>query len=83
MRCYLILILVQFLYISAMTQNEESFRINSVRRDSNEMFRSIYRYPQFSKGNILFNNQIQIQYISIDKDTFYYFEKDWIELVTH
>lgn len=114
MRISIIILLSQLMYFNTQAQKDQSFRMNSVSGDSSGFYRSIYRYPQFKKGYILFKNQNlasallnynrlsgqilfinlkgdtlepadpgSIQSVSISKDTFQYFDKGYIELITH
>jgi hypothetical protein len=45
------------LNLQAEAQSDKSFRVNSVNRDSAALINSIYLYPQFTRGYILFRNQ--------------------------
>lgn len=114
MRMYMVILLSQSLYLSASAQEDQSFRVNSVHHDSTGLFLSIYRYPQFTQGYILFKNQNlasalvnynrlsgqilfinsngdtlepahpqSIEYVACANDTFHYFDKAYIRLITH
>jgi hypothetical protein len=55
MRTFIIILLPLVPFSHAAAQNQ-SFRLNSVRSDSARLYRSVYRYPQFTNGDILFKN---------------------------
>lgn len=114
MRIPIIILLSQLVCFHVAAQRDQSFRVNPVNNDSAGFYRSVYQYPQFTKGYILFKNQNvasamlnynrlsgqmlfidakgdtlepadagNIQYVAISNDTFYYFNKGYIELITH
>ncbi len=57
MRLLLILIFVQLFLKPAAAQSGKTYRVNSIHQDSTELISSIYRYPQFQKGGVLFTNR--------------------------
>ena len=114
MRTASILVFSQLLYFQATAQHDQSFRINSLNDDSSTLYRSVYRYPQFTEGHILLNdrkmaagllnynrfsgqilfinskgdtlelaNPKTIEYITIVNDTFRYFDRSFLKLVSH
>ncbi len=55
-RTAIIIWLLQVLYFQSAAQQDQSFRVNSVKGDTGRFYRSVYRYPQFVKGYIFFKN---------------------------
>lgn len=114
MRVNIIIVLFQLLYLNVSAQQDQTFRINSVKADSSPLYKSVYQYPQFINGNIFFKNKNvasallnynrlsgqllfingkgdtlepvnpeDIQMVAVLQDTFHYFEKSWLELISH
>ena len=57
MRIFLFLVPACFLINTIAAQNKKTYRINSIKEDSSELSTSVYRYPQFQKGVVSFNNE--------------------------
>lgn len=113
-RVFIIMLLSLTAFSQAMAQKDQSFRINSVRSDSTRLYRSVYQYPEFTNGRILFKNghfasafvnynklsgqmlfinpdhdtlefanPESIEWVAISNDTFHFFDKTFIQLMTH
>jgi hypothetical protein len=52
-----LLLLAGLLYLDAAAQQDQSFRINSVNGDSTGLYRSVYSYPNFTRGQVLLKDQ--------------------------
>lgn len=114
MRIFLSFIAAFLILNSIAAQSKNAYRINSIKEDSSELIGSLYRYPQFQKGVVSFNNQPlasadlnynylsgqivfvinkkeplellrpeTLKYIGIGVDTFFYFDKGYVEMITH
>lgn len=114
MRTAFIIGILQVFYFQSAAQQDQSFRINSVKGDTGRFYRSVYRYPQFINGYIFFKNQKvasallnynrlsgqilfvstkgdtlepanpgDIQLVALAQDTFYYYDKTYVELISH
>lgn len=57
MRILLFFIPACLLLNSIAAQSKKTYRINSIKEDSSDLIRSVYRYPEFQKGVVSFNNQ--------------------------
>ncbi|HEV8084354.1 MAG TPA: hypothetical protein VGP55_14200 [Chitinophagaceae bacterium] len=57
MRIFLFFIPACLLLNSIAAQNKKTYRINSIKEDSSDLIRSLYRYPQFQKGFVAFKNK--------------------------
>jgi hypothetical protein len=56
-RVFIIMLLPLTFSFDATAQQDQSFRINSVRSDSTGFYRSVYLYPQFANGHVLLKNK--------------------------
>ncbi|MEO8109825.1 MAG: hypothetical protein ABI594_07340 [Ginsengibacter sp.] len=104
-----------FLFVKqAESQNNKSYRINSISQDSGDLVHSTFKYSSFIPGEVLYINRPAatadlnynylsgqivfqnekgetmelakpetLQCIAINKDTFYYADKNYVELITH
>lgn len=113
-RVFIIMLLSLVAFCQATAQKNQSFRVNSVRGDSTQLYRSVYKYPDFSNGYILFKNNSlaselvnynrlsgqmlfinakgdtlefanpeQIEWLAVSNDTFHFFDKTYIQTMTH
>ena len=113
-RVFTITLLSLVAFSRATAQNDQSFRVNSVDNDSALLYRSVYKYPQFTNGQILFKNKHlasalvnynrlsgqmlfinanrdtlefanpgEIEWVAISNDTFRFFDKNYIQTITH
>ncbi|MDQ6843944.1 MAG: hypothetical protein M3Z92_06275 [Bacteroidota bacterium] len=57
MRIILLLVFAQLILKNATSQNNKSFRVNSIEKDSSDLALSVYRYPAFQKGIVSFSHQ--------------------------
>ncbi len=57
MRILLIYILIIFFCEPGESQNNKSFKINSISQDSGDLVYSTFKYPSFISGKVLFKNQ--------------------------